>query len=339
MESEEEKNKEDNSEKSEVKKKEGEKKENKYFMKKKQDFAKELKKNPWIISSLVLGILTLILLISIFSGSVNGKIISKADAGEMLLNFYESRGADGLTLDSVETEGNFYKVDLIYEGQNIPFYMTKTGYMMGNELVSVITEEISLDPPLQNIPKSDKPVIELFIWSYCPYGVLAQGPMAEVVAILGDAANFKAVMYYDGHGPYETQQNKIQACIQEKDNDKYWDYAAGFVEDIYPICSQSRDVECDAAESIKLMKSLGINSEEIMSCVESEGADLIAADSAYARSVGVSGSPTVLVNGVKANVARSAEAYKGAVCEAFTEAPQECGEILSSNTTTVSGSC
>ena len=29
------------------------------------------------------------------------------------------------------------------------------------------------------------------------------------------------------------QQNKIQACIQKLEPEKYWDYAAGFVTDIY----------------------------------------------------------------------------------------------------------
>ena len=179
----------------------------------------------------------------------------------------------------------------------------------------------------------------MFIWSYCPYGVLAQEPLAEVASILADKADFKAFLYYDGHGAYETQQNKIQACIQEKDKDKYWAYATGFVDDVYTACGQSKDIECNEEESIKLMKSLGINSDEIMSCVESEGADLIKADADYAKSLGVTGSPTVIVNGVKTNVGRNAEAYKGAVCEAFNDAPEECGTVLDSTSAAAAGSC
>ena len=187
--------------------------------------------------------------------------------------------------------------------------------------------------------KSGTPKVELFIWSYCPYGVQAQGPLASVASLLGGKADFEAVLYYDGHGPFETQQNKMQACIQEVAKDKYWAYAAGFVEKIYPKCSASRSVECNQNESVALMKTLGIDDSAVMSCVESRGADLLAEHSARARSYGVTGSPTLVINGKIANVARNAEAFKAAVCDAFDVAPAECGQTLSSTSGTASGNC
>jgi len=192
---------------------------------------------------------------------------------------------------------------------------------------------------LADIPKSDKPEVELFIWSYCPYGVQAQGPLAEVVSLLGDSADFKTALYYDGHGAYETQQNKIQACMQDLGEEKYWDYVAGFVDNVYPVCGESRDIDCDRTESIKLMDSLGIDSSVVMSCVDSKGASLIGADAQKSQQSGVEGSPTLFVNGVKANVARTAEAYKTVVCSAFNEAPEECSTILDASAVASSGNC
>lgn len=171
--------------------------------------------------------------------------------------------------------------------------------------------------------------MDLFVWSYCPYGVQAQGSLAEVVSLLGDYADFSSIMYYDGHGAYETQQNQIQACIQKLDGDNYWDYAAGFVSDIYSKCGSTRDIDCDKTEAIKLMDSVGIDSDAVMVCVDSEGADLIAVDSAFAQTSGVSGSPTLIINGVITSASRTAEAYKAVVCAAFNDAPEACDEVLS----------
>jgi hypothetical protein len=226
----------------------------------------------------------------------------------------------------------------------LPIYATKDGKSLVPSLIPLQTTTApeQQTPTQTEIPKTDKPLVELFIWSYCPYGVQAQAPLAEVVDLIGNSANFKAILYYDGHGEYETQQNKIQACIQQENPSKYWSYAKKFVSDIYPICGASRDVECDMEESITLMKSLGIDSNAILECVDKYGEDLIEGDRQKAQAYGVTGSPTLTINGVKTNTARTAEAYKQAICSAFTEEsrPASCdNELSGSTTTTTGGSC
>lgn len=293
-----------------------------------------MRKNPWVASTFVLALFVLVLLIANFSG-MTGNTISADDAGEKLLAFYQSSGVEGLTLESVEDLGSVYKVNFNYQDNTIPLYMTKDGNLAGS--LNPINEEISPDssqntPPTE-VTKSDKPVVDLFIWSYCPYGVQAQGPLAEVAKLLKDKADFNTILYYDGHGAFETQQNKIQACIQKLAKDKYWDYATEFVKTIYPKCSTSKDVACDKDESVKLMKSLGIDSTKILACVDSDGESLIKAYSDKAQASGVSGSPTLVINGVKVNSARTADAYKTSVCSAFNTAPSQCSTALSSTAT------
>ncbi|MCK5043862.1 hypothetical protein KAR52_02585 [Candidatus Pacearchaeota archaeon] len=137
-------------------------------MKKKENFVKKCKKNPWVLSTFILGILTLILLANIFSGSITGKVISGKDAGEMLLDFYKTSGVEKLTLDSVDTEGDFYKIILIYQEKKIPFYVTKTGYMVGNDLVSVIKEKpSSVSQPPESTSYSEGDLNKLRIFSSC----------------------------------------------------------------------------------------------------------------------------------------------------------------------------
>jgi predicted DsbA family dithiol-disulfide isomerase len=87
------------------------------------------------------------------------------------------------------------------------------------------------------------------------------------------------------------------------------------------------------------MKSLGISSSKIMNCVEERGEELIAEHAGRAQEYGVTGSPTLIINGVRANTARNAEAYKTAVCSAFNEAPTECSETLDSSSDASAGNC
>ncbi|MFH0808113.1 MAG: thioredoxin domain-containing protein [archaeon] len=306
---------------------------------------KDLSKNYWAISTIVL---TILLIITLLTGGLTGAVVSSEEAGQNVLTFALQQGADA-ELISTSDSGSLYEVILSIKGedgvpQEVPVYVTKDGQTLVPQPIPLTTPEATETPEATTqeqteIPKSDKPIVDLFIWAYCPYGVMAQEPFAEVASLLSGKAEFNAIMYYDGHGPYETQQNKIQACIQKLDSKNYWNYATGFVTNIYPVCGQSRDIECDKTESIKLMNSLGIDSTAVMSCVETQGATLVQADSTKAQNNRVTGSPTIMINGVKANVARNAEAIKAAICSAYNVAPEECANTLDATTAQAQGNC
>lgn len=309
------------------------------------------RENPWILSTLILGVLTIALFVIQFnggivgnvSGSGSGEVLSGEDAGAVLVEYLNKIVPEGeVTFVSAEEEGNMYLVTVDYQDQDVPVYVTKDGAYYTSNLIP-ITDEVptsgATTEPVE-IPQNDLPIVDLFIWSYCPYGVQAQAPLADVANLLGDDAVFNAVLYHDGHGAFETQQNKIQACIQKYDKENYWNYAKRFVEEIYPVCGSSRDIECDLNESILLMDDLGIDSEMILECVETEGEDLITADREYAQSLGVSGSPTLVVNGVIASPAsRTAESFKSTVCEGFNNAPEVCATELDSTAEAAAGNC
>ena len=106
-----------------------------------------------------------------------------------------------------------------------------------------------------------------------------------------------------------------------------------------PNCGKTRDIECDKTESIKLMNSLKIDSSAIMNCVDSKGESLLSQSSARAKEAGISGSPSLVINDIKASASRTAEAYKEAICSAFNTAPKECETKLDSTSTAASGSC
>jgi hypothetical protein len=309
----------------------------------KEDTKKAIKftsKHYWMIATISLAI---VLLIILSYGSFSG--IGKTRAGELVQSLIsEQYGVDininNITIVNNGSLGKLYFVEGEYQGQVVEAYVSRDGKYLIPSIIPITapTQTTTVDTPAStDVPKSDKPSNELFIWSYCPYGVTALTPFAEVAKLLGDKADFKVVLYYDGHGAHETQQNKIQACIQKYDKAKYWDYAIQFASKVYTKCSG--DATCDKTESTTIMKSLGIDSAKIFTCVNSEGASLTAADSARAQSLGVTGSPSLVINGVIVQAARTAEAYKTEVCNAFNSAPASCGSTLSSTAGTTSGSC
>jgi len=297
------------------------------------------KVNYWMVATILLALILLIF-VSVDSFST----ISKATAEKELADFAQSQGVPLQVLGS-QSMGSLYAINASVQGQNGTFYISKDGkYFIPSiielkEILATSTDSNTNTPASTTIPKSDKPKVELYTWGYCPYGVQAQGPMAQVAALLTASADFEIVPYYDGHGAYETQQNKIQLCIQKLAKDKYWSYASKFVSDVYPLCSSQGTEDCDKTESIKVMKAVGIDSTKIMSCVSTDGDVLASAASAKAQQNGVSGSPTVVINGVISNAGRSAEAYKSAVCAAFNNAPSTCSSTLDSTAAAAAGNC
>jgi len=299
--------------------------------KKNFDFSKV---NYWMVATALL-VVVLLVMVSFSSFTT----ISKKTAGNKAIELANMSGL-ALIVNDVEDLGDFYGVNYTIQGQQGVLHITKDGKYIGQMSEFPKTTTPTTETPASTaVPKSDKPKVELYVWGYCPYGVQAQGPMAQVAQLLKASADFEIVPYYDGHGAYETQQNQIQLCIQKLAKDKYWSYAAKFVSDVYTKCSSVKTEDCDKTESIKVMKAVGIDSTKIMSCVSSDGDTLAAAASAKAQQAGVQGSPTVTINGVIANAARSAEAYKAAVCAAFNNAPSACSSKLDSTAAAAAGNC
>ena len=107
-----------------------------------------------------------------------------------------------------------------YQGVVVPVYLTKDGVLAGS-LNNIEPVSSTVAPTQENLPKSDKPVVELFVMSYCPYGTQAEKGILPVLALLGDKIDFKLRMvHYILHGEPEDLENKRQLCIREEEFDK-----------------------------------------------------------------------------------------------------------------------
>lgn len=191
------------------------------------------------------------------------------------------------------------------------------------------------------VEKGDnKPQIDFFVMSYCPYGNQAEEAIKPVFDLIGSAAEFnpKYVIYsnYGGggedycfpggelcsmHGRQELNQNAREACVNKYMGiSKWFDFAL----EMNQKCNYKNADSCweDVA------KGLGLDVAKIKACEASEGVALMKADKDLGDRLGVQGSPTVFVDGEEYSSARSAEGYKQSLCAAFETAPTTCGTSL-----------
>ncbi len=206
-----------------------------------------------------------------------------------------------------------------------------------NRVKELEPEQTPEQPPAPDVPKSDKPEVELFVMSFCPYGVQAESAMKPVVDLLGDKAdiNVKFIVNVGGdtpdsvqslHGPPEAMEDLRQTCVRENyDYTTFWNYVSQINENCYSIYRDSEAMDaCWKAAAEKA----GIDVSSVESCLETSSVNIIKQDEATANGYGVTGSPTIVINGQRVSPARTPEGFKQAICNAFTTPPEECQQAL-----------
>jgi glutaredoxin len=306
---------------------------------KKSNLTEKIRENPWIVSTFILGILVVILFIAIFSGNLTGNVVSKEKAADNLMNYLNTVANSPITLVSVENLGGLYLATIKYQNQDIPVYLTKDGNYYTTTLIP-INSEVSSNQEVK-IPKTEKPNVELYVMSFCPYGNEAEKTMQPVYDLLKDKVNWSVhfIVNVNGdtvnslHGPTEVTEDEREACVIKNYGIETWFKFANYVNN---NCGSNGSCWQDAA------KVANVDVNIINSCVTSSGLVLMKAEAAASDAAGVTGSPTLIINGVESNAVYrygNSEAYKGAICEAFKDVPTQCSIKLSSTSTAASGSC
>jgi protein-disulfide isomerase len=133
------------------------------------------------------------------------------------------------------------------------------------------------------------------------------------------------------HGVAEVNEDVRQIYIYKNHADKFWAY----VSYVNGNCDVGSVDACwkDAAEAV------GLDAAAIENGAEANAEKYMAAEFALGDQLGVTGSPTIFVNGAPYDGGRSAEDFKSAVCAAFTTEPSECEQVLGGDASAASGSC
>lgn len=293
-----------------------------------------MKKNPWMITSIIL---VLVLAFFLVKPIPTGNAISENDIGDKALNFANTKlFTTPVTLNSVEETSGIYQINVNSGGKVVPLYFTKDGNFIypGTTLMSIMGDVAATSDTQQqepaDVPKSDKPVVETFVFSYCPYGLQFEKALLPVYRILKDKADIELVAIGAMHGEYEKIETLRQICIQENyGKDKLWDYLEKFMGDT-AIGNCENNMDCSKPLIEALIVQLGMDKDKINSCMDTDAEVIYQEQNARASELGQSGSPGFVINGVDVSVARNPEAIKTAICSAFNTEPEECSETLSS---------
>ncbi|MCK5605759.1 DsbA family protein, partial [Candidatus Pacearchaeota archaeon] len=116
-------------------------------------------------------------------------------------------------------------------------------------------------------------------------------------------------VHYFMHDP-ETPETPRQVCIREEQEDKFIPYLECFLED---------------GDSVRCIIEAEVDEAAMDECISNGNAEkYYAEDSALSQEYGVSGSPTLVVNGVIASSGRDSQSYLNAVCGSFNTPPEVC---------------
>mgnify|MGYP000589582880 CR=1 FL=1 len=265
--------------------------------------------------------------------SGSGQLSSKEVASEVSSYINKMlQGQASVKVLSVENENGLYHMQFSIADRLYDSYVTKDGKLFFPTFIN-LTEDIQIpEQEYQEVPKTDKPVANVFVMSYCPYGLQFMKAYIPVLELLGGKADLNVnFVNYVMHGQKEMIENTRMYCIQKEYKDKFPAYLRCFVENDDPE---------------KCMADAGIGKANIDTCMNSTDAEYELTKTFRESSTqfppyplqhelnvqyGVQGSPTFVLNGIVLPVSRSPEAIKQAVCDAFNNPPEECQQTLSTD--------
>ncbi|MBU2577057.1 MAG: hypothetical protein KKF50_05020 [Nanoarchaeota archaeon] len=309
---------------------------------------KSLSKNYWAVSTVILAVVLILIFII---GGTGGSAIS-ADAAGIKVADWASGQVSGVEVVSVTDEGGLYAVTFSYinpensQTTEATLQITKDGQnliLQAIPLTGAVAQEAPSNtqtPTPTNIPKTDKPKVELFVMSHCPYGTQAEKGMLPVVGVLGDTIDFNIkFVYYAMHPTYgEVEEQLDQYCIQEEQNDKFIDYLTCWLGKTGSEADGAACLDEAGIDKAKLTTCTAAANQEfnVLANLEDKSSWLSGQFPKFDihksenEAYGIGGSPTLVINGVQAQAGRDSASYLGAICSAFNEAPEECNTELPS---------
>lgn len=244
--------------------------------------------------------------------------------------------------ESSEENGMYKMIITTAEGQDIETYVTRDGKLFFDRTLDVekITKEKEEENKQANqnqeISKNDKPVVELFVMSHCPYGTQIEKGILPVLETLGDKIDFELKFCdYAMHMQKELDEQLRQYCIKTEEQTKFNDYLKCFLE---------------ADKSDECLKEANINISKLNTCVSATDKEYKITENFGDKDTwkgnfptfniykddndkyNVGGSPALIINGITAKAGRDSASLLTVICSAFENQPAECSTELSTET-------
>lgn len=285
-----------------------------------------LRRNPWILSTLVLAIaLVVVLFLQANETTENvinsGSTITGEEAGAKLLSFINTQGNGEAELISSKQEGALYKVSVKYQGQEIPAYVTLDGQYLVAQPIPLDAEaqqklladappgdtsanptnsanpgvpvEINISGSPMKGNKNAKVVFVEFTDYQCPF--CSRHYTETYSQIIKNYINNSKVLLVIKDFPlnfHEEAQKAAESahCVREQKGDTgYFAMHDKLFEN-----QQSLSVENEK----KWAKELGVNGDKFDTCLDSgKFAKYVTNDLNYGQDLGVTGTPAFFING------------------------------------------
>ncbi|NTW30777.1 MAG: hypothetical protein HGA33_05845, partial [Candidatus Moranbacteria bacterium] len=99
------------------------------------------------------------------------------------------------SVSAVTEEAGVYKATVTIQKKDYPMYLSLDGSRffpnaLSAEMIAKTQADAKAQPAVQEVPKTAKPVVKLFVMSYCPYGTQIEKGILPVLETLGDKIDF-----------------------------------------------------------------------------------------------------------------------------------------------------
>jgi hypothetical protein len=306
------------------------------------------------MNMMILGSAVLLVVVAVILGITlyKGKNTLKPEAArvkvENFVNTYLMQNGAKATVSNVTESYGLYKMKInIGANQSVDSYISKDGNLFFPQALDIAktiadatgagannTNDDQAAATPTDIPKTDKPVVELFVMSYCPYGTQMEKGILPAIAALGNKVDFKIKFNdYAMHGDKELKENMVQYCIQKEQTSKFSNYLTCFLK---------------ASDSASCLASAGIDTAKNDACVAKTDKEFSITANAASNTdykgtypsfnifkadnakYNVGGSPTLIINGTEVSAARDSASLLKTICSAYNNAPSECKTTVSS---------
>ncbi|MEI6835295.1 MAG: hypothetical protein WCK59_00480 [Candidatus Falkowbacteria bacterium] len=308
-----------------------------------------MKKKRIIFGSVALVAVVLIVAVVLGISLYKNKGVIKPEMAKLkaenYINTYLMQSGSKATISEVTEAYGLYKVKVnIGSDQKVDSYISRDGALFFPQALNMdeasktaatnsAGSNAAASAPV-DVPKNDKPKVELFVMSYCPYGTQIEKGILPALKALGNKIDYELKFVdYSMHGDKELKENLVQYCIQKEQRSKFNDYLTCFLK---------------ASDSASCLTSAGVDVNKNNACVAKTDAEFSVTANAK-NNIGyqgtfpgfdtnkadntkysVAGSPTLIINGKDVSSGRDSASLLKAICSAFTTQPKECETTLSS---------
>lgn len=249
-------------------------------------------------------------------------------------------------IKTITEESGLYKTIVdIGRKEDIDSYITKDGKIFFPQVMNIDevekenkqqkTETNQQDSTPLTVNKTDKPKVEMFVMSYCPYGIQIEKGIIPVIETLKDKIDFELKFCdYLMHEKKELDEQLLQYCVQKQGSNKVINYLKCFLKD-------GKSKECVSA--------VGVNDAVLNLCITTTDKEYRVTEQYNNRDTWkngnfpvfdvykkdnekykIAGSPSLVINGSNVSSGRSAAELLKTICAGFNNPPEECKIQLSS---------